>query len=403
MVIRPLASIVILALLASCSIRSDEEKEGDQRGTYERKNTAPDPADNSQTERKPEHAFVRIALDCVSKQYPNKISHVLNSAEDVQEPAKLTPVFYGCYDWHSSVHGHWLLTRLWGQGLVTDMDSEISDVLNASFTDAKIKGEVLYFNGDDRASFERPYGWAWFLQLTSELREIAGGKGPKAEQAGQWLKTIKPLEDTIVKQLKEFVPKLAYPIRAGTHNQTAFAFGLMLDWARTAGDTETESLIKNKVLDFHRSDKNCPIAYEPSGEDFLSPCLMEADLMRRVLEPEEYSKWLNEFLPAIPKDGSGDWLETVVVNDPTDGKLVHLDGLNISRAWALEGIASGLPAEDPRRPALLASALLHGKTGVKSVATPHYAGSHWLASFATYLQTKRGLKKSQPSAVSPRV
>ena len=398
--IRLFAAIAMIPLLSACSVKSDEDQGGDQRGTFERKNTTPDPSKNTQSVRKPEHAFARIALDCVSKQYPNKISHVLNSAEDVQEPSKLTPVFYGCYDWHSSVHGHWLLTRLWGKDLVTDMDAEITDTLNANFTDAKIKGEVAYFKGRDRASFERPYGWAWYLQLTSELREIADGKGPKAEQAKLWLMTVEPLEDIIVSQLKEFVPKLAYPIRAGTHNQTAFAFGLMLDWARTAGDNETESLIRDKVLSFHQNDKNCPIGYEPSGEDFLSPCLMEADLMRRVMEPKEFSVWLSQFLPAIPIDGGGDWLKPGVVNDPTDGKLVHLDGLNLSRAWALEGIVSGLPTDDPRRLALLASAQLHGETGTKSVSTPHYAGSHWLASFATYLQTHRGIKTTKPKAKS---
>ncbi|AMO73460.1 hypothetical protein AZE99_13390 [Sphingorhabdus sp. M41] len=347
-----------------------------------------------------EQAYARIALNCINKQYPNKISHVLNSAVDVAEPAKLTPVFYGCYDWHSSVHGHWLLTRLWGQGLVPEMDEEIAAALAANFTAEKIAGELAYFQGADRKGFERPYGIAWFLQLTSELSEIADGKDGKAEQAKAWLSRLEPLESLIVSNIKEWLPKLAYPIRLGTHNQSAFAFGLFLDWAARSGDSEMASLVRNKALGFHRNDRNCPMAYEPSGEDFLSSCLMVADLMRRVMDGSEYTTWLSDFLPAIPTDGSDDWLEVGIVNDPTDGKLVHLDGLNLSRAWALEGMASALSTDDPRRASLLASASLHGNSGEQSVRTPHYSGSHWLASFATYWRTKRGINKKEGNSVS---
>jgi len=381
-----------VALLAGCSVAEEEQAPSSQeQGVFERKNVAPDPADNSLTPRKAEHAYARIALNCINKQYPNKISHVMNSAADVAEPAKLTPVFYGCFDWHSAVHGHWLLTRLWGQDLIPEMDEEIAAALAANFTAEKIAGEMAYFQGPDRAAFERPYGIAWFLQLTAELREIADGEGGKAEQAKAWLAQLEPLEALIVGNIKTWLPKLAYPIRLGTHNQSAFAFGLFLDWAARSGDTEMTSLVRDKALVFHRNDRNCPMAYEPSGEDFLSSCLMVADLMRRVLDDGEYAGWLSDFLPAIPTDGSGDWLAVGIVNDPTDGKLVHLDGLNLSRAWALEGMASALPADDPRRASLLASASLHGNSGEESVRTPHYSGSHWLASFATYWRTKRGI------------
>jgi hypothetical protein len=384
---------LMIAILAGCSVAEEEQASSSQdRGVFERRNTAPDPADNGLTPRRAEQAYARIALNCINKQYPNKITHVLNSAADVAEPAKLTPLFYGCFDWHSAVHGHWLLTRLWGQDLVPEMDEEIAAALAANFTAEKIAGEMAYFQGDDRAAFERPYGIAWFLQLTAELREIAGGEGGKAEQAKLWLARLAPLEALIVGNIKDWLPKLAYPIRLGTHNQSAFAFGLFLDWAAGSGDSEMASLVRDKALSFHRNDRNCPMAYEPSGEDFLSSCLMVADLMRRVMDDSEYASWLSAFLPEIPTDGSDDWLKVGIVNDPTDGKLVHLDGLNLSRAWALEGMASALPANDPRRASLLASASLHGNSGEESVRTPHYSGSHWLASFATYWRTRRGIR-----------
>ena len=206
----------------------------------------------------------------------------------------------------------------------------------------------------------------------------------------QWLEILLPLEAVIVKELKSWLPKLAYAIRLGTHNQSMFAFGLMLDWARVAGDSEMTELITERSLAFHQGDRDCPLAYEPSGEDFLSPCLMEADLMRRILTQPEFIVWLDAFLPQIPRDGRGDWLAVGIVNDPSDGKLVHLDGVNLSRAWNLENIAAALPQNDPRRAALLAAASLHAETGIENVSAEHYEGSHWLASFATYLVTRRG-------------
>ena len=392
---------LMIPILAGCSVAEEDDRQSAQElDVFERRNVAPDPAGNAQAPRKAEHAYARIALNCINKQYPNKISHVLNSVADVAEPSKLTPVFYGCFDWHSAVHGHWLLTRLWGQGLVPEMDDEIAAALAANFTAEKIAGELAYFKGEDRKSFERPYGIAWFLQLTAEMREIADGDGEKARQAQEWLNRLAPLEALVVNNIKDWLPKLAYPIRLGTHNQSAFAFGLFLDWAERSGDDEMVSLVRNKALAFHRKDQNCPMAYEPSGEDFLSSCLMVADLMRRVMDDGEYARWLSDFLPSIPTDGSDDWLAVGVVNDPTDGKLVHLDGLNLSRAWALEGMASALPANDRRRASLLASASLHGKYGEQSVRTPHYSGGHWLASFATYWRTRRGIDENGGDSAS---
>lgn len=335
-----------------------------------------------------EDRFAILALDCVHREYPNKISHVMQSATDVKAPSELTPVFYGCFDWHSSVHGHWLLSRL----LNTQPDSVLSDAVRAalakSFTAENLAIEMDYYLAEGRASFERPYGIAWYLQLVLELEESSD-----ADMA-EWRETLRPLEDAIVEQVEDWLPKLSYPIRLGTHNQTAFAFGLMLDYARGVGNRSLEAALVDKILTFHINDTDCPLAYEPSGEDFLSPCLMEADLMRRVLPEAEFSDWLSGFIAEIPTDGRADWLEPGIVLDASDGKLVHLDGVNLSRAWALDGIASALPADDPRIPALRASSNLHRDVGIAAVSDEHYSGSHWLASFATYLTTRRGITET---------
>jgi len=348
-----------------------------------------DPVDGINNE--PATRFARLALDCIHREYPNKISHVLNSANDARAPSALYPVFYGCFDWHSSVHGHWLLLRLLRtvppDQMPEGMRDEMIAALDQSFSSTAVAAEVAYFEADNRRAFERPYGIAWFLQLTAELREW---QDPVAQA---WLETLLPLEAVIITHIKSWLPNLAYAIRLGTHNQSMFAFGLMLDWAQISGDKEMARLVKERSLAFHLGDKNCPIGYEPSGEDFLSPCLMEADLMRRILPQDAFTEWLAEFMPGIPLDGNSDWLSIGIVNDPTDGKLVHLDGVNLSRAWNLENIAWALPSDDPRRAALLAAAETHANAGIANVSGEHYAGSHWLASFATYLVTRRGQSK----------
>lgn len=329
--------------------------------------------------------FSALALACIQQEFPNKISRTTDTAEAIGRPREIFPTFYGCFDWHSSVHGHWLLVRLLRLSPSTaDWRGEAIEKLNQNFTVENLAGEVANFSRPARGSWERPYGLAWYLQLTTELRQWDN------PQAKEWLKILTPLEQDIAQSIKEWLPKLAYPIRLGTHNQSAFAFGLILDWARETNDTEMESLIVQRALAFHRTDVNCPLAYEPSGEDFLSPCLMEADLMRRVLNTKEFSEWLSAFLPAIPIDGSSDWLAPGIVKDASDGKLVHLDGVNSSRAWNLYNIARALPTNDKRKAALVANAKIHANAGVAAVSDQHYSGSHWLASFATYLMTDRG-------------
>src|SRR5436189_332448 len=330
--------------------------------------------------------FAKLALACVAKEYPNKISHVLNSDTDVAPPSKLTPAFYGCYDWHSSVHGHWLLVRLLRTFPNGSFAAAARDALRKSMTAENMKQEAAYIRGEGRASFERPYGLAWLLQLCAELREWDN------DQAREMAANLRPLEDAAVERLENWLPKLSHPVRIGEHDQTAFGLGLMLDYARTAENEEFAKLVSDSAKKFFLADKNCPLAYEPSGEDFLSPFLGEADVMRRVLPQNQFAKWLKEFMPQIPTTANADWLPVAISPDPSDPKLAHLDGLNLSRAWMLEGILSALPSDDPRRPALQATADAHRRAGLAAVTGEHYEGGHWLGSFAVYLTTKRGLE-----------
>jgi hypothetical protein len=329
--------------------------------------------------------FATLALDCVHKEYPNKIAHVLNSDQDVKPPRELTPAFYGCYDWHSSVHGHWLLVRLARTFPHAPFTPHVFQAVGQNWTPAHISAEVAYMNGQGRSAFERPYGLAWLLQLAAELREW------NDPRAAEWSKTLAPLEQAAVHRLRDWLPKLSRPIRIGEHDQTAFSFGLILDWARQVHDESMISLLEERIQTFYTNDRSCPFSYEPSGQDFLSPCLAEADLMRRVFPAGRYAAWLSTFLPSIPKSPSNAWLRPVVVSDPSDPKLAHLDGLNLSRAWMLEGIISGLPKTDPRTPALRVAATAHRDAGLKAVTGAHYEGGHWLGSFAVYLVTGRGL------------
>jgi hypothetical protein len=331
--------------------------------------------------------FADLALACVHKEYPNKIAHSMNSDADVAPPRKLTPAFYGCYDWHSSVHGHWLLARLSRMYPQATFVPQAKAALKQSITPENIAAEVKYVNAEGRASFERPYGLAWLLTLGQELREW---DDPEARQLAA---NLRPLEEAVLTRLKTWLPKLANPIRIGEHNQTAFALGLMLDSARQRDDADFTRLLVEKARQFYLADKQCPLNYEPSGEDFLSPCIAEADVMRRVLSPDEFAHWLGAFMPQIPANGSTDWLRPVVSPDPSDPKLAHLDGLNLSRAWMLEGIVSALPANDKRVPSLRATAQAHRRAGLAAVTGEHYEGGHWLGSFATYLVTKRGISK----------
>jgi hypothetical protein len=328
--------------------------------------------------------FATLALACVHREYPNKIAHVLGGDADVQPPRSLTPVFYGCYDWHSSVHGHWLLARLARQYPDAAFAAPARAALDVSFTEEKIAKEVAYLQDEGRASFERPYGLAWLLQLSAELRAWNDA------DARRWAAVLAPLEAEAANRIRSWLPKLRYPIRVGEHSQTAFAFGLIRDWSVVAGDNAMRALIDERSRSYYIADAACPLSYEPSGEDFLSPCLAEADLMRRVLDPAEFSAWLSRFLPGIPQKGGVPWLEPGIVTDRKDPKLAHIDGLNLSRAWMLRGIAAGLASDDPRQAALAAAEARHTDSALPAVTGEYYEGGHWLGSFAVYLLAGSG-------------
>src|SRR5205807_875637 len=319
--------------------------------------------------------FAKLALACVHKEYPNKISHVLNSDADVAPPRKLTPAFSGCYDWHSSVHGHWLLVRLLRTFPDAAFAKDARAALKQSITAENLKQEASYIKRPGLACFERPYGLSWLLQLCAELREW---HDPDAKE---WSANLKALEDVAIERLTVWLPKLSNPVRIGEHDQTAFGLGLMSDYARTAKSDVFAKLVRDSAKKFFLADKNCPLSYEPSGEDFLSPCLGEADVMRRVLPQKEFATWLKGFMPQIPVTENPDWLRVAISPDPSDPKLAHLDGLNLSRAWMLEGILSALPDDDPRRPALQAAADAQRHAGLAAVTGEHYEGGHWLGSF----------------------
>ena len=330
--------------------------------------------------------FAALALKCLHSEYPNHLSHTLSSDADVKPPRELTPAFYGCYDWHSDVHGHWLLVRLVRLFPRADFAAAARAAVAQSLTPEHIAGEVAYLRQEGRASFERPYGLAWLLALCTELR--AWRDDPQAQE---WALTLRPLETEAATRLENWAGKLRYPIRVGEHDQTAFAFSLVWDWAGVADDAPMRSVLAYAARRFYLEDRNCPLTYEPSGEDFLSPCLGEADFMRRVLGPSAFARWLADFLPGIPKRAQKPWLLPAVVVDRADPKLAHTDGLNLSRAWMLEGMAHGLPARDRRIPALRAAALLHREAALPNITGEHYVGGHWLGTFAVYLTSGAGL------------
>lgn len=352
---------------------------------------APSPTPKTSLDAGAAARFAALALKCLHQEYPNHISHTLGGDADVRAPRLLTPAFYGCYDWHSAVHGHWLLVRLMRLFPEAPFASAARAEVSRSLTAPNISAEVAYLRGAGRASFERPYGLAWLLQLAAELR---GWDDPDARR---WSAALQPLESEAAARLKSWLPKLHYPIRIGEHDQTAFSFGLMWDWADVAGDAEMRALLGRAAQRFYLRDRNCPLAYEPSGEDFLSPCLAEADFMRRALARRAFAGWLSGFLASLPAGAPAaaraQWLSPGVVTDRADPKLAHIDGLNLSRAWMLEGLAYGLPAQDARIPALLAAAARHRDAALPAVTGEHYEGGHWLGTFAVYLTSAADLHR----------
>jgi hypothetical protein len=324
-------------------------------------------------------AFAKLALKGLRKEYPNKPGTVLNGDADVKGPRQLHPAFYGSFDWHSSVHGHWMLVRVLRQFPDLPEREQIRSVLAEHLTAANLKAEADYFAAPNRKSFERPYGWAWLLKLAEELH---GWDDP---QAREWAKNLRPLVDTIVTRYLEFFPKQTYPIRSGVHPNTAFGLAFALDYAGAVGHKPLAELIGERARTYYAQDADIPARWEPDGADFFSPSLMEADLMRRVLPPDEFRTWFGKFLPGVAKGEPKTLFTPAMVTDRSDPQIVHLDGLNLSRAWCMRSIAAVLPKGDPARKALGESAARHAEAALKHVASGDYAGEHWLASFAVYM------------------
>jgi len=335
-------------------------------------------SDVSLTQSQASH-FAALALKCISREYPNKPEHVMNDKGDVDNPKKLHPAFYGCFDWHSSVHGHWMLVRLLRTFPNLPEAGQIRKALDSNLKAENIAGEVAYLKQPNRQSFERTYGWAWLLKLAEELSMWNDVDGK------QWSANLRPLVDALVNQYLTFLPKQNYPIRTGVHPNTAFGLAFALDYAKTTGNGKLATLIAERSRTYFGKDTDYPANWEPGGEDFFSPALMEADLMRRVMKPAEFRRWFHRFLPQLTTQRLKNLLQPAIVTDRTDPKLVHLDGLNLSRAWSMRSISAALPKNDPTRRILAESARAHAVDALAHVASGDYAGEHWLASFAVYL------------------
>lgn len=364
--IRLLTMLLTLFLLASCG-----------GGEADRGSVPGFPA----LERVQASLFAGLALEGIQREYPNKLDHVMNGPQEVRTPSELHPVFYGSFDWHSSVHGHWMLVRLLRTFPELPEAMEIREVLGAHLTPEKVAAEAAYLQQPNRASFERTYGWAWLLKLAEELRAWDDPDGRR------WARTLQPLADAFVTRYMDFFPKQDYPIRRGVHPNTAFGVAFALDYARMVGEEGLESLLLERARDYFGADAGYPARWEPDGDDFFSRSLIEADLMRRVMPPEEFAVWFHGFLPGITGGEPASLLEPADVSDRSDPKIVHLDGLNLSRAWCMRGIADALPAGDPASEVLRASAARHARATLPHIASGNYEGEHWLASFAVYMLT----------------
>jgi hypothetical protein len=324
-------------------------------------------------------AFARLALKGIRKEYPNKPGDVINAEADVKGPRTVHPAFYGCFDWHSSVHGHWMLVRLLRLFPELPETKEIRAALAENLTAKNLQVEAEYFSRPNTQSFERTYGWAWLLKLAEELHgwDDADGK--------EWAKNLKPLAEVIAARYIAFLPKQTYPIRSGVHPNTAFGLAFALDYARAVGDKRLQESIEERSRAYYGKDAGAPAAWEPDGADFLSPSLEEADLMRRVLPASEFREWLKRFLPGVAGGEPKSLMDPATVTDRTDPQLVHLDGLNLSRAWCMRSIAAALAKDDPIRKVFAEAADRHAEAALRHVASGDYAGEHWLASFAVYM------------------
>ena len=360
-------TLLIGLLLLLCACQSDSEDEKVKESVF---------PDRRTLTLEDANRLVNPPLECIEIEYPNKLNQVISAKGDLLSPQTLHPAFYGCFDWHSAVHGHWSLVRL----LKTFPDIEEAEKIRmgllAHLSKVKIEGEIEYFENATNQGFERMYGWAWLLKLTDEVHSWDHPTAKVIEA------NLKPLAELISEKIQEFLPKLHYPIRVGTHTNTAFAMTMIFDYAVSFGDRELKEVVEKRARDYFLKDTNCPLSWEPSGYDFLSPCLEEANIMRRILPKNEFKTWFAEFLPKLLDKNFE--LEPGIVSDRKDGHLVHLDGLNYSRAWCLYGIAETLP--EYRH--LIRIGNDHINHSLPNLTDGNYEGGHWLASFALLTLTQ---------------
>ncbi len=322
--------------------------------------------------------YARLALANIGLEYPAKLDHVLEGAAALASPRELHPSFYGSFDWHSCVHAHWLLARVVKMYPDLAEAPAIRSLFDQRFATDAVETEVAYLARPESRSFERTYGWAWALKLAEE---IGSWSGPDAHR---WSRDLSPLSRAFVRRYIDYLPVATYPIRYGMHSNSAFGLAFALDYARAFDVGSLADACLDKARQWFLSDRAADARWEPSGADFLSPCLIEADLMRRVLDPQAFASWLGDFLPSIEHGEPANLFEPATVSDRRDGHIVHLDGLNLSRAWCWRAIAAALPAGDPRITVAAAAASVHLHAGLEAVASGDYAGDHWLATFAVF-------------------
>ncbi len=318
--------------------------------------------------------FARIALGHVGREYPNKLDHVMGGEADVLSPRALHPIFYGSFDWHSCVHGYWLLARVLRRYPETPAAADIVALFNAQFTPTKVAAELAYMRRPESRGFERPYGWGWLLMLQAEFVRL------RAERNGPWAQALDPLARAFADSFRAFLPLSTYPVRVGTHFNTAFALALASEYCAVVGDPELLAIIAGRAQAWHANDRDCQ-AWEPSQDELLSPALMEAEFMRRVLPASRFPDWFDAFLPGAADGEPSTLFSPAGVSDRTDGKIAHLDGLNLSRAWCWRSLARALPEGHLARPAALEAAERHLEAALPHVSGD-YMGEHWLATFA---------------------
>ena len=318
--------------------------------------------------------LAKLALDGVHREFPYHLSHVFQNPTAIESPRDLTPVFHGCFDWHSAVHGHWLLAYTMRQCRGSDFARRCQETLNKSFQSDALNIEQSYLQ--QNPAFERPYGLAWLLMLAAELDQH------DLTDASRWREAIRPLESSAARNLMTWLPKLTHPVRCGTHPQTAFALSLAWDWAQQVNHHEMASLIKERSNLFYGQDRDYALHLEPSGEDFLSPSLGPASLMTRLLSAGDFAAWLDRVMPGLGRDFH---FIPAVCPDRSDGRLTHLDGLNLSRAWMLQDILHALDDDDDRQQTIHESVMAHRQAGLESVSSENYAGTHWLGTFAAWM------------------